>query len=192
MSGTVRRAIIVIAASVLLQVGVLAAVDVVYQGETPVSGINGVIANNLWDYMYDLTVTPNGPSVDGGPFWFAVQCDYQPVTVYPLPDPHGALNYWVGSWSPSVTYLGGAPGVLWTWVNDQTTQPIVATFHFTSTWAPALRPWVAEGNTFYGDTYRGSGIEWSASPEPASMALTGLCLFGVAAWKRRKMGLKKD
>lgn len=204
MSGTVRRAIIVIAASVLVLGGLHAAfgqgqVTVTYLGETPDTGSSwyaGANASALWDYVY--TIDPTAALY--GPTWFFVVTEAKPDFIYttdpdgagPLTDPDGD---WTGSWTDSFFYpstpahpLDGQPGVLWLWPNLN--QPTAGIFHFASIYPPTLRPWTARG--LQSTIYNGDGETWSAQPEPASMALTGLCLFGVAAWKRRRMGLKKD
>lgn len=142
----------------------------------------GAYASSLWDYVYTISPT----NEDFGPTWFFVVTEDPAVVIY---DTDGA---WTGQWLSSFSYpgnsLNGLPGVRWRWQTEGT--PATGTFHFASAYAPALRPWTARG--LQDTEYNGDGTTWSASPEPASMALTGLCLFGVAAWKRRRTGLKKD
>jgi hypothetical protein len=164
-------------------------VELTYWGETPDTGYasyqpaSGSYDNQLWDYVYTIS-----PTTDfDGPFYFAVYCAYEPDTIW---DDDGA---WTGQWYASMPMrsgpLVGQPGVYWLWDASPSSKPAEGLFHFSSRWAPTQGQWSARG--IEGTAYNGDGTTWTAVPEPASMAVTGLCLFGVAAWKRRK-GLLND
>jgi len=168
-----------------------AQITVTYGGEAPDIGrdidwYGGDHASNfLWDYVYHLSAT----SPQYGPFYWGIAVDFQPEDIWNDED-----GDWTGAWDPEVTgteYAGhfagtgleGVPAVVWTYSGDFGTTPPTGTFHFRSDDEPALRPWVAYSTN---SGYSGSGSQWSASPEPASMALTSLCLVGVAVWRRRR------
>lgn len=178
---------LLVLSSLLVYSVAFAAVTVTYDGETgePGSGIdsyNGANADPLlWDYVYRLSNT----SGQYGPWAWGILVDTPPESIW---DEDGL---WVGSFYSDLgdvpydyfddTALEGKSGVAWLW--PELSAPATGTFHFRSANAPVKRTWVAVGTS---DDYSGFGTEWSASPEPASMALTSLCLVGVAAWRRRR------
>jgi hypothetical protein len=202
MSGTRKAAFLIsLVATVVLCQTAFAQVTLTYWGETPATGYDsyqpsdyagealfaGIADNNyddnLWDYVY--TITPTTPS--SGPFFFGVLCEFEPNTIW------NDDGDWVGQWYASMPMpsgpLMGQTGVYWEWAGGLSNKPVEGVFHFSSQWAPTQAAWSARGIQDTG--YSGDGTTWTAVPEPASMAVTGLCLFGVAAWKRRK-GLLND
>ncbi|GEM_PF-3416358 len=200
MSGTRGAKTVALIALVFLCQTAFAQVTLTYWGETPATGyasyqpndntgnplFDAIPDNNyddqLWDYVY--TISPTTGS--SGPFFFAVLCEYAPNVIW------NDDGNWVGQWYASIPIpsgpLQGQTGVMWEWLGGLTNKPAEGVFHFSSTWSPTHGDWSARGIQDTG--YSGDGTTWTAAPEPASMAVTGLCLFGVAAWKRRKSLLK--
>ena len=148
----------------------------------------------MWDYVYSLSRTNRNQ----GPYYWAIGATYEPDVIY------SPVGGWTGIWDDGIgageygdhfvgTALEGEPGVVWTW--GGTGKPLTGTFHFQSTYEPTMRSWVAWGTT---EDYSGAGEQWSASPEPAGMALTALTLLGVGYWRwqrtrsRRELGRSGD
>lgn len=140
-------------------------------------------SNDLWDYVYDLSkMNPRW-----GPKAWAIEVALRPDAIF-------APDYWMGTWDDEITFgeydgyfdgtdLEGKPCVVWELTMVPPNPSATGPFHFQSGMEPALRLWVARGDR---DKYNGTGIEWSASPEPASMLLTSLALVGVGYWRRKK------
>lgn len=165
---------LLVLSSPLVYSAAFAQLTVSYVGDTPSSG-PGV--DGLWDYRYNLSGTVSGPT-----FW-GIASASQPLEII------NAVG-WSSVWAPLVstgdfngvfdgTALIGHGAVVWEW--DYSPPPSLSGFGFQSTHQPVLMPWAS-----YGNAQARTGTEWSASPEPASMALTSLCLIGVAAWRRRR------
>lgn len=156
-----------------------------YIGETADTGsawYTGPISggDDCWDYVYELYGTESwSPQY---PYFFAVWCEAYP-------------SYWTtpDSWMlapPPMTpidHRGGAvagkPGLIFALTRPP--QPGRFTFGVRMSSGPGPDWTPATGWGQSGDDITFVPAE-AAVPEPASMALTSLCLLGVAAWKRRK------
>jgi hypothetical protein len=181
MRNTHMAIMLVISALLLMPSIAGAEITIDYIGETPVDsgegneGITGLSGgdNDLWDYVYDFT-----DSVGNMPRYWGIAV-HSEADVSDIGTPN---SNWIGYYAPDMNQpypaLPVGPGVVWaTLVPGETS----GTFSFRSSQGPAIYVWRAIGGT---NTYHDS--EWSASPEPASMALTGLALLGVGFWRRRK------
>jgi MYXO-CTERM domain-containing protein len=173
---------------VALSTVAVADVTLSYSGETPTSGMSSYSGDNasgeLWDYVYNISGSqysgPEGPEPD---IW-AIYCPYEPSAIY---DEDGD---WTSSWDNEIatgeyggrldgTALEGQPAVVWQY--GEFNEPPLGTFHYQSEYEPQMASYVISD----GPSYSGSGSQWSASPEPASMLLTLFGVAGVAAWRRR-------
>jgi len=186
MCGSLSRAgAAVVTVIVLLALATTAPADVTitYQGETAdMTSYGGSNASDLqWDYVYDL----GGWTMTEGPFYWGIYTSYQ-IESGDIFAPSG----WSGVWDSSITSgdyggafagteLEGRRGMVWTvenlFSNTRTG------FHFRSTVGPYERWWAAGGGTNVGE-----GMEYTAAPEPTSLALTSLGIVGLAAWRRRR------
>ncbi len=186
MRGSLRcagAAVVTVIALLALATFALADVTITYQGETSdMTSYTGSNASDLkWDYVYDL----GGWTMTEGPFYWGIYTSYQ-ITGADIFAPTG----WSGTWDSSITSgeyggafagteLEGRQGLVWTvenlFSNSRTG------FHFRSTVGPYERWWAAGGD---GNT--GEGFEYTAAPEPTSLALTSLGIVGLAAWWRRR------
>ncbi len=180
-------AVCVVSLVVLLPHAVAVAdVDITYAGETTdmttYSGSNA--DDDAWDYVYDMSVD-GGWSMFYGPFHWGIYVPYE-VADSRIYDPSG----WSGSWDASIddaeyggyfdgTPLDSRPGIVWSWTSGT---PSLTGFHYQANTAPFHGDWVACGDD---SGHRGDGEEWTAAPEPATLLLTSVGLFGLSLWRRR-------
>jgi len=177
----------------LLSLSMAAPADIslTYSGETPVGsgdgneGIDGLSSGDdtLWDYVYTLNGYSGAPS---DPTAWAI---YVPYGVETIQSPSG----WSGGWDSEITSgeyaftadfdaLIGRAAVVW-----EVESPGAGSsgFGFQSRTAPSVVVWETAGSSFNS----GSGYEYSAAPEPCTLALTSLGLLAIGAWRRRRSSL---
>ena len=212
MRNVCRHTLVLVVVALLLVPNFASAeVVITYDGETPAGITNSEFHTYdaiklypgggaaMWDYVYILDPSDVHDGEDGGPWDWGIACPVRPeLGSITYPDATVENYQWVGNWDNLVlgtdyggvfdnTALEDQAAVIWRWTvpvsNPELFAPDSGTFTFQSATPPAYLPWVAVGDT---GNYSGSGDEWSASPEPASMALYGLSLLGVGWWRRRK------
>jgi len=156
--------------------------QLVYVGETPAGGIASYKGANysdaLWDYVYNIDGWQYGPT-------HTVQWGIQvlvPISQSQIWSPPG----WTGTYYASVpdtfqylTHLIGKQAVIWSITDTPTT---ATGFHFQSGAPPVKLTYdLASGNKNLG-----TGLEYSASPEPGTLALGSLVMLGIAFARRRR------
>ncbi|HCA46237.1 MAG TPA: hypothetical protein DEP45_02435 [Armatimonadetes bacterium] len=133
-----------------------------------------------WDYVHELSGTDSwSPQL---PYYLSVWWETPPYGGM-IPNPWrietfgGVLDHRAGA-------LQGKVGMMFELMGPP--QPTLITFWIPTSSGPPGPDWTpATGWGQSGDDITFVPAE-AAVPEPASMALSGLCLLGVAAWKRSK------
>jgi hypothetical protein len=165
--------LLLLIASLLCMPAITLADTLSYSGETTDKTSYPVASggsDSLWDYVYSI---PDWNSMNT-PKW-GIVCPVVPVW-------HDETAGWTYTYYSAIPYLGdkykeieGQPGIIW----EATGSPDNADyFHFQSTYFPVHQPY--DGNSWTNKT------EYSANPEPASMALTALALGAVILRRRRR------
>ena len=188
MSGTHRIATVLLALAMALfaQMAFAQAGPFLrYVGETADTGSAwytgpATHGDDYWDYAYELYGTESwSPEL---PYYLSVWWENLPEG--------GTIPYpWrIETFGEILDYRGGVlegkTGMMFELVGPP--RPNLIAFWVPTTLGPPSPAWTpATGWGQSGDDITFVPAE-AAVPAPASMALTGLCLLGVAAWKRRK------